>query len=77
MELTINQKKVLEGINGRLVRGDIDTISIHLKIHRVSVSRALSLNVDSYNEDVVQVAIKLIAKREQVTKNSLAQLNAN
>ena len=77
MILTINQKKVLEGINGRLVRGDIDAISIQLKIHRVSVSRALSVNVDSYNEDVVQVAIQRIAGREQVTKKSLELLNAN
>ena len=77
MLLTINQRKVLEGINGRLVRGDIKAIAIKCQLHRYTVSKILSVNSDSYNEIVVQAAILIIAKREQVTKNSLAQLNAN
>ena len=77
MLLTINQRKVLEGINGRLVRGDIKAIATKCQLHRYTVSKILSVNSDSYNEIVVQAAIVIIAKREQVTKNSLAQLNAN
>ena len=77
MILTVTQKKVLEGISGRLVYGDIKAIAEKCKLHRFTVSRILSVNSDSYNEDVVQVAIQRISAREQVTKKSLAQLIAN
>ena len=77
MILTVTQKKVLEGISGRLVYGDIKAIAEKSKLHRYTVSRRLSVNSDSYNEDVVQAAINIISAREQVTKKSLAQLIAN
>ena len=77
MGLTINQKQVLDGINGRLIRGDIKAIAASINIHWVTVSRALSVNKDSYDEDIVKAAMKRIAARDQVTQNSLAQLNAN
>ena len=77
MKLNVNQKTILERINDRLVRGDIGEISLSVGLSRVTVSNTLNVNVDSYNEIVVQAAIQRIAVREQVTKNSLAQLNAN
>lgn len=77
MILTINQKQVLEGINGRLVRGDIKAIAASTNLHWVTVSRALSVNKESYDEDIVQAALIRIAARDQGTQNSLAQLNAN
>lgn len=77
MKLNVSQIAILERINNKLVRGDIREIVFSVGLSRVTVSNALNVNVDSFNQDIVTAAINLITTREQATKNNLKLLNAN
>ena len=77
MKLNVSQIAILERINNKLVRGDIREIVFSVGLSRVTVSNALNVNVDSFNQDIVTAAINLITAREQATKNNLKLLNAN
>ena len=76
MRLTQDQTEVLQRINDRLVRGDIREIANTSKMHRYTVSKCLSLNVQSFNQDIVDIAVARIAAREQSTKKSLIKIAA-
>lgn len=76
MILDVNQKKLLETIQGKLVRGDVTSIAKKTRLSIVYVSRVLSPNCDDFNEDVVSKATELIAAREQNTKTLLKKLTA-
>lgn len=77
MKLTENEIEVLQRINGRLIKGDIRDIAIKAKMHRYTVSLCLSLNSDRFNQKIIDIAIEIIAAREQSTKKSLSKISSN
>lgn len=77
MNLTNDQTEVLQRINNKLVKGDIRDISKTTGFTRVYVSKVLSPNRDAYNADIVNVAVDIIATRDQLTKNLLIKLISN
>ena len=76
MNLSINQKELLQRIQDGLIKGDIKTIAHTTGLTREYVSKVLSPFSGTYNEIIVKEAVSLIAIRNQNTQNHLNQLTA-
>lgn len=74
MALTKTRLELLENIQGKLVRGDIKEIAKNTGLTREYVSKVLSTDTNTYNEEIVNEAVRIIAFREQITKNLLKKL---
>ena len=74
--LSQTEIEVLEAIKKELVKGDIKKIAKKAKYSRTTVSNALSVNSEVYNQKIVDVAIGLIEKRKQDTKKAYEKLQA-
>lgn len=72
--LSETQSALLKTIQDKLVRGDIGDISESTGKSRVYVSNVLSPSNDSYNEEIVTAAVRIIEKREQDTKKLLKKI---
>lgn len=76
MQLSKTHIEILEGIQGKLRRGDITRIAEKTKFTPEYVGMVLNKDSEHFNEKIIDVAIKVIAKREQSTKNLLEKLSA-
>ncbi len=72
--LTQTQKDVLEAIQGKLIRGDIKVISEATGFTTVYVGNVLSPSNDAFNQEIVDTAVKIVERRDQVNKNHLKKL---
>lgn len=66
--------KVLDLIQSKLKRGDIQKIAEVTGYTRQFVGMVLSLNTDTYNIAVVDEAVRIIESREQATTKNLKKL---
>lgn len=74
MNLSNNQKELLQRIREKISKGDIKAIANKTGLTREYVSKVLSLLSDNYNEDIVKEAVNIISIREQNTQKHLNQL---
>ena len=77
MNLTGIQQEVLQRINGKIIRGDIGAIAEKVGKSPKYVGMVLSPVTDSYNETIVNEAVRIIKDREQNTANNLKVLTAS
>lgn len=70
------QIELLNTIQSKLKHGDIDLIATKTGLSRVYVSRVLSPNNDAFHDDIVKIAVEIISKRDQSTKQLLKKLTA-
>lgn len=76
MSLTETQITILNGIQSKLIRGDIRDIAKATKKTRAYVSRVLSVSTDRWNIDIVSEAVRIIDQRAQGTKKLLKKVAA-
>lgn len=76
MKLSDSQIEILQRINRNIVKGDIKTIANSTGISREYVGKVLNPFTETYNEEVINAAIELIAVREQGRKVMLEKLPA-
>lgn len=66
---------VLERIQSKIIRGDIKLIAESTGFTRQYVGEVLSTQSTTYNEFIVNEAVKVIGLREQNTKKNLKKLS--
>ena len=74
MTLTNIQKKILKKVKGKIAYGDYNAISDALGFSKEHICRVLSPLNDTYNEAIVNEAVKIISKREKATKELLQKI---
>jgi len=74
MKLSNSQIKILQRINGNLENGDITAIAKNSGKTRVYVGSVLNPFAPTYNEDIVNAAVTLIAEREISRKDLLRKI---
>jgi len=74
MTLTNIQKKILKRVKRKIAYGDYAEIAANLGFSKEHISRVLSLSNDNYNEAIVNEAVRIIAEREQATKELLEKI---
>lgn len=76
MNLTNNQIQILTSIKAKLVWGDLKAIAEKVGMTDVYVGKVLNPETNSYNEDIVNEAVKLITERERNQKQILNKLSS-
>jgi len=76
MNLTNTQKELLSTIQSKIARGDIKEISENTGFTREYVGKVLNPLSDTYNESIVNEAVRIIGMREQNTNKMLKKLTA-
>ena len=74
MKLSDNQIEILKNIKSKLPRGSVGLIAKNIEKSPGWVSQALNPDDDTYDEKVVDEAIKIINDKEQKEKELLANL---
>lgn len=74
MELSKTHIEILEGLHGKLRRGDIARIAEKTKFTPEYVGMVLNKDSEHFNENIVNAAIQVISKREQNTKKLLEKV---
>lgn len=74
MILSSTQIELLQSIRNRLIRGDIGEIASSVGMTREYVGKVLSPSSDTYNEEIISEAVKIIERREQDTKKLLKKV---
>lgn len=76
MKLSTTQLQLLQIIQGKLVKGDVDIIANKTGLTRDYVRMILNPNSGFYKENVITEAVEIITNREQNTENLLKKINA-
>lgn len=74
MKLNETQIEILKGIQGKLMRGDQNTIAKKKGFSNDYVSMVLNPESDYYNEEIVTEAVRIITEREQNNKKLLESI---
>ncbi len=69
MPLTTNQISILQRVNKQLERGDITKISKRADFTKEYVGKVLNPFSDTYNQEIINAAIELIAEKKQGQKS--------
>lgn len=76
MNLTNTQIELLSTIQSKIARGDIKEISENTGFTREYVGKVLNPFSGTYNESIVNEAVKIIGNREQNTNKMLKKLTS-
>ena len=74
--LSDSQKKLVQRINKNLEYGDINSIAEATGMTRVYVGSVLNVKTRTYNDEIINAAIEIIAVREQGRLETLKKLPA-
>lgn len=77
MNLSENQKELLQKIQLKMRRGDVTRIAKETGFTKAWVSKVLSTSdTETYNDDIVAEAVRIIEKRDQGTTKLLNKITA-
>ena len=74
MTLTNIQKKILKKVKVKIAYGDYTVISQTTGFSKEHICRVLSPLNDTYNESIVNEAVRIISEREKATKELLQKI---